>query len=35
VNCWDLEAGIEARDRLALSYWSTQSLYGRKRHSAG
>lgn len=31
VNCWDIDAGCEARDRLALSYWSTQELYGRRR----
>jgi len=23
VNCWDLEAGLELRDRLALDFWST------------
>ena len=31
VNCQDLEAGFEARDRLALAFWSTQQLYGRRR----
>ncbi len=31
VNGWDLEAGIAARQRLALSFWSTQTLYGRRR----
>jgi hypothetical protein len=35
VNCWDLDAGIAARQRLALSFWSTQTLYGRRRRSAG
>ena len=33
VNCSDLEAGFAARQRLALSYWSTQQLYGRRRRS--
>ncbi len=26
VNCWNLESGMRARERLALSYWSTQEL---------
>jgi len=26
VNCWDLEAGMRAREKLALSFWSTQQL---------
>lgn len=26
VNCWDRDVGIAARQRLALSYWSTQQL---------
>lgn len=26
VNTWDLEAGIRAREKLALSFWSTQQL---------
>lgn len=26
VNCWDLEVGRKARERLALSFWSTQQL---------
>lgn len=26
INCLDLEAGIRARERLALAYWSTQHL---------
>lgn len=26
VNCWDLEAGFEARERLALAFWSAQEL---------
>lgn len=34
VNCWELEAGLAARQRLALSFWSTQTLYGRRRHAA-
>lgn len=30
VNCWDLEAGFKARERLALHFWSTQRLRPRK-----
>ncbi|HSR68332.1 MAG TPA: hypothetical protein VLU25_10350 [Acidobacteriota bacterium] len=30
VNCWDLEAGLKARERLALHFWSTQRLRPRK-----
>lgn len=30
VNCWDLEVGLEARERLALEFWSTQKLRTRK-----
>jgi len=26
VNCWELETGMRERDRLALSFWSTQQL---------
>jgi hypothetical protein len=26
VNCWDLDAGREARERLALRFWSTQQI---------
>jgi hypothetical protein len=26
VNCWDLEAGLMARQELALGFWSTQTL---------
>jgi len=26
VNCWDLEQGLEARERLALAFWSAQEL---------
>lgn len=26
VNCWDLAAGLEARQKLALMFWSTQTL---------
>jgi hypothetical protein len=26
VNCWDLEVGRQARERLALEFWSTQDL---------
>ena len=31
VNCWSLEAGLRAREDLALSFWSTQSLGERRR----
>lgn len=31
VNCWDLDAGFEARRRLALQFWSTQKLRRRRR----
>ncbi len=31
VNCWDLDAGFEARRRLALQFWSTQRLRRRRR----
>ncbi len=31
VNCWDLEAGLQARERLALHYWTTQRLRGRRK----
>ncbi|MDT7041731.1 hypothetical protein [Candidatus Nitronereus thalassa] len=26
VNCWDLETGFKVREKLALSFWSAQSL---------
>jgi hypothetical protein len=26
VNCWKLEAGLKAREQLALAFWSTQTL---------
>lgn len=26
VNCWDLDAGFAARERLALHFWSTQKI---------
>lgn len=35
VNAWELEAGMAAREQLALSFWSTQQLYGRRRRGAG
>jgi len=31
VNCWDLEAGLAARQELALSFWSAQKLIERRR----
>lgn len=30
VNCWDLDSGRRARERLALSFWSTQQLLQRR-----
>ncbi|MDQ2695138.1 MAG: hypothetical protein M3Z21_07135 [Pseudomonadota bacterium] len=30
VNCWDLEAGFEVRERLALHFWATQRLRPRR-----
>ncbi|MGE3804323.1 MAG: hypothetical protein AB7K24_06595 [Gemmataceae bacterium] len=30
VNCWNLEAGIEVRKELALSFWSAQQLMPRR-----
>lgn len=37
VNGWDLDAGLRARERLALSFWSAQTLLpgrGRRREPA-
>jgi hypothetical protein len=34
VNCWDLEAGRRGRERLALSFWSTQQLRPSRRRKA-
>jgi hypothetical protein len=31
VNCWDLEVGVAARERLALHFWATQTLEPRRR----
>jgi hypothetical protein len=31
VNCWNLEAGFKARERLALALWSTQKIARRRR----
>lgn len=31
INCWDLETGIAAREKLALSFWSTQQLATRRK----
>lgn len=31
VNCWRLEAGLQAREDLALAFWSTQALGKRRR----
>ncbi|MDH3473613.1 MAG: hypothetical protein OEM59_07965 [Rhodospirillales bacterium] len=37
VNCWELQVGMEARGRLALSFWSTQHLLprGERKRKAG
>jgi hypothetical protein len=29
VNCWSLEAGLEARERLAVLFWTAQRLGAR------
>lgn len=34
VNCWDLETGKRARERLALAFWSTQELRSARRRRA-
>ncbi len=34
VNCWSLETGRRLRERLALSYWSTQELTAPRRRRA-
>jgi len=34
VNCWDLEAGLKARERLALQFWTVQKLRRRRRRAA-
>jgi hypothetical protein len=31
VNCWDLEVGFAARERLALSFWPTPGLRAQRR----
>jgi hypothetical protein len=33
VNCWDLQAGLDARQRLAEAFWSTQAQYGRRKRT--
>ena len=35
VNCWNLETGFAVREKLALSYWSTQQLLQRRSRAAG
>ena len=30
VNCWDLDAGRQARERLALRFWATQKIVPRR-----
>lgn len=34
VNCWDLAPGFEVREKLALSFWSTQRLLPRRGRKA-
>ncbi len=34
VNCWELEAGLQARERLALHHWTTQKLRGRRKRDS-
>ncbi len=34
VNCWDLDAGFRAREKLALNFWSTQELRPARKKSA-
>lgn len=34
VNCWDLDAGFAARERLALHFWSTQKIRRSRRRRA-
>jgi hypothetical protein len=26
INCWNLDAGLRAREELALTFWSAQNL---------
>ncbi len=26
INCWELAAGLHARERLALRFWATQQI---------
>jgi len=35
VNCWNLETGFSVREKLALSYWSTQQLVQRRKRRTG
>ncbi len=35
VNCWDLETGLEVREQLALSFWSTQQLLSTRKSKSG
>lgn len=30
VNCWDLQTGCDVREKIALSFWSTQQLLSRR-----
>lgn len=32
VNCWDLDVGRSLREKLALSFWSTQQFLAKRRH---
>jgi len=35
VNCWKLGTGFSVREKLALSYWSTQQLVQRRKRRLG
>jgi hypothetical protein len=30
INCWELAAGVQARERLALRFWATQQIVPRR-----
>jgi hypothetical protein len=34
VNCWDLQTGMRAREKLALNFWSTQQLSRHRRRKS-
>ena len=35
INCWELEVGLQAREKLALAFWSAQTLGSREAGSDG